>query len=277
MKHILRSSSAALSSPSSLRWPACWPSAPRRRRSGSTSLGDAVPAPSISAICRRPETLPVQPRLADHLPRLAGERGCRRPALVVIAIHGSSALERQPAPARQGAERARHHRFTPRTSAATAAPACAATSTTPASSTTTWPILSPWCARDHPNAKLVLMGFSSGGGYALHVAAPPLGKTFERAVLLSPMLGPFAPTYQHDAKLRQAFHPADLRARRPRSHRHSRLRSSDHAPPRHRPGADRHPGRPLFLAADARLRNGRLRRRCARHADAAGDRRRRKG
>jgi non-heme chloroperoxidase len=38
------------------------------------------------------------------------------------------------------------------------------------------------------------MGFSSGGGYALHLDASPLGKMFTRAVLISPMLGPRAPT-----------------------------------------------------------------------------------
>jgi pimeloyl-ACP methyl ester carboxylesterase len=46
----------------------------------------------------------------------------------------------------------------------------------------------------HPKARLVLLGFSSGGGYALHLAGSPLGGTFERTVLLSPMLGPRAPT-----------------------------------------------------------------------------------
>ena len=46
----------------------------------------------------------------------------------------------------------------------------------------------------HPKARLVLLGFSSGGGFALHMAATPLGASFERAVLLSPMLGPRAPT-----------------------------------------------------------------------------------
>jgi non-heme chloroperoxidase len=46
----------------------------------------------------------------------------------------------------------------------------------------------------HPKTALTLLGFSSGGGYALHVAALPLGKEFERAVLISPMLGPYAPT-----------------------------------------------------------------------------------
>jgi alpha-beta hydrolase superfamily lysophospholipase len=46
----------------------------------------------------------------------------------------------------------------------------------------------------HPAARLVLMGFSSGGGYALHGAALPLGRELERTVLLSPMLGPRAPT-----------------------------------------------------------------------------------
>jgi non-heme chloroperoxidase len=48
----------------------------------------------------------------------------------------------------------------------------------------------------HPHAKLVLLGFSSGGGYALHATATPLGKKFARAALLSPMLGPRAPTYR---------------------------------------------------------------------------------
>jgi alpha-beta hydrolase superfamily lysophospholipase len=58
-----------------------------------------------------------------------------------------------------------------------------------------------------PNAKLVLMGFSSGGGYALHVAATPLGKSFVRTVLLSPMLGAFAPTYRTDGKYARPFIP----------------------------------------------------------------------
>jgi len=46
----------------------------------------------------------------------------------------------------------------------------------------------------HADAKLVLVGFSSGGGFALHAAATPAGKLFERTVLLSPMLGVRAPT-----------------------------------------------------------------------------------
>ncbi|MBV1698495.1 MAG: alpha/beta hydrolase [Hyphomicrobiales bacterium] len=59
----------------------------------------------------------------------------------------------------------------------------------------------------HANAKIVLVGFSSGGGYALHVAASPLGKTFARTVMLSPMLGVFAPTYNHDQKYAAPFIP----------------------------------------------------------------------
>jgi alpha-beta hydrolase superfamily lysophospholipase len=51
----------------------------------------------------------------------------------------------------------------------------------------------------HPKAQLVLMGFSSGGGYALHLAGSPLGKAFARAVLISPFLGPRAPTVRPDA------------------------------------------------------------------------------
>jgi non-heme chloroperoxidase len=46
----------------------------------------------------------------------------------------------------------------------------------------------------HPAARLVLMGFSSGGGFALHSAGMPVGRALERTVLLSPMLGPRAPT-----------------------------------------------------------------------------------
>ena len=59
----------------------------------------------------------------------------------------------------------------------------------------------------YPNAKLVLMGFSSGGGYALHIAATPLGKSFARTVLLSPMLGAFAPTYRQDGNYAKPFIP----------------------------------------------------------------------
>lgn len=59
----------------------------------------------------------------------------------------------------------------------------------------------------HANAKLVLMGFSSGGGYALHIAATPLGKMFVRTVMLSPMLGPFAPTYNQNQRYALAFLP----------------------------------------------------------------------
>jgi non-heme chloroperoxidase len=50
----------------------------------------------------------------------------------------------------------------------------------------------------HPKAELALMGFSSGGGFALHTAATPLGAAFARVVLLSPFLGPRAPTVKQD-------------------------------------------------------------------------------
>jgi len=46
----------------------------------------------------------------------------------------------------------------------------------------------------HPKAALTLLGFSSGGGFALHIAGSTVGSKFERAVLISPMLGPWAPT-----------------------------------------------------------------------------------
>ena len=45
-----------------------------------------------------------------------------------------------------------------------------------------------------PLARLSLIGHSAGGGFALRVAAGPLGAEFDRFVLLSPYLGYFAPT-----------------------------------------------------------------------------------
>lgn len=45
-----------------------------------------------------------------------------------------------------------------------------------------------------PDARLVLLGHSSGGGFALRAANAPVGKAFERIVLLAPFLGPFSPT-----------------------------------------------------------------------------------
>jgi non-heme chloroperoxidase len=46
----------------------------------------------------------------------------------------------------------------------------------------------------HPGVPLVLTGFSAGGGFSLHSAAAPVGKSFERVVLLAPMFGYRAPT-----------------------------------------------------------------------------------
>jgi len=50
----------------------------------------------------------------------------------------------------------------------------------------------------HAGTPLALAGFSAGGGFSLHTAATPLGNSFERVVLLSPMLGPRAPTTKPD-------------------------------------------------------------------------------
>jgi alpha-beta hydrolase superfamily lysophospholipase len=52
----------------------------------------------------------------------------------------------------------------------------------------------------HKTARLVLLGFSSGGGFALHAAATPLGREFERVILISPMLGYRAPTARPGAE-----------------------------------------------------------------------------
>ena len=45
-----------------------------------------------------------------------------------------------------------------------------------------------------PNARLTLIGHSSGGGFALRVAGEALGAKFDRFVLLAPYLGHAAPT-----------------------------------------------------------------------------------
>lgn len=47
---------------------------------------------------------------------------------------------------------------------------------------------------DYPTARLTLVGHSSGGGFALRVAAAPVGASFDRFVLLAPYLGYRAPT-----------------------------------------------------------------------------------
>ena len=53
--------------------------------------------------------------------------------------------------------------------------------------------------KEYPQARLMLVGHSSGGAFALRVAAGPLGARFERFILLSPYLGPFAPTTRPDS------------------------------------------------------------------------------
>jgi pimeloyl-ACP methyl ester carboxylesterase len=48
--------------------------------------------------------------------------------------------------------------------------------------------------KSYPNAKLTLMGHSSGGGFALRVAAGLVGALFDHFILLAPYLGHRAPT-----------------------------------------------------------------------------------
>jgi non-heme chloroperoxidase len=50
----------------------------------------------------------------------------------------------------------------------------------------------------HSGKRPVLLGFSSGGGFALHAAASRFGGSFERVVLLSPVLDPRAPTVRQE-------------------------------------------------------------------------------
>lgn len=54
-------------------------------------------------------------------------------------------------------------------------------------------------AKEYPRARLMLVGHSSGGAFALRVAGGPLGTKFERFILLAPYLGPFAPTTRPDS------------------------------------------------------------------------------
>jgi alpha-beta hydrolase superfamily lysophospholipase len=51
----------------------------------------------------------------------------------------------------------------------------------------------------NPDAPLTLIGHSSGGGFALRVAASPIQNLFARTVLLAPYLGYQAPTNRPDA------------------------------------------------------------------------------
>jgi len=51
----------------------------------------------------------------------------------------------------------------------------------------------------YPNARLVLVGHSAGGGFVLRVAGEAEGRLFSRFVLLSPVLGRLAPTNRPDA------------------------------------------------------------------------------
>jgi alpha-beta hydrolase superfamily lysophospholipase len=53
--------------------------------------------------------------------------------------------------------------------------------------------------KTRPEAPLTLLGHSSGGAFALRLAASPIQATFERTVMIAPFLGPFAPSSRADA------------------------------------------------------------------------------
>ena len=59
--------------------------------------------------------------------------------------------------------------------------------------------LIPIVRQAYPGARLVLVGHSAGGGFALRIAGEPLGRAFSRFVLLSPYLGRAAPSNRPDA------------------------------------------------------------------------------
>lgn len=54
-------------------------------------------------------------------------------------------------------------------------------------------------AKARPAVPVTLLGHSSGGGFALRVAAAPVGTRFERVVMISPYLGWDAPTSRPDS------------------------------------------------------------------------------
>ena len=53
--------------------------------------------------------------------------------------------------------------------------------------------------KTRPDASVTLIGHSSGGAFALRVAASPIQALFDRTVMISPYLGPFAPTSRPNA------------------------------------------------------------------------------
>jgi pimeloyl-ACP methyl ester carboxylesterase len=57
--------------------------------------------------------------------------------------------------------------------------------------------------RSYPDAKLVLVGHSAGGGFVLRTAGEPRGRDFSRFVLLSPYLGRAAKLGRPDANWTQ--------------------------------------------------------------------------
>jgi|SRR5579859_563 len=52
--------------------------------------------------------------------------------------------------------------------------------------------------RTYPNANLVLVGHSAGGGFVLRIAGEAMGRLFNQFVLLSPVLGRLGPTNRPD-------------------------------------------------------------------------------
>lgn len=60
---------------------------------------------------------------------------------------------------------------------------------------------------DHPNATVTLIGFSSGGGFALRVAGGQYGALFDRYILVSPMLRYDAPTVRPSSGWAAPFIP----------------------------------------------------------------------
>ena len=96
----------------------------------------------------------------------------------------------------------------------------------------------------YPKARLTLIGHSSGGGFALRVAAGPLGAAFDRFVLLAPYLG-YQRADQPPGEGTGLWAAPDI----------PRIIAIMHA------GSDRH--RLAAIAARHRLRQSRPKRRCS--------------
>jgi hypothetical protein len=249
-------SSSSLSrwpSPSPRRLAACWCSARVERRSSSPRSARHS-AKSISAICRRCKQSPVSNRSPIAYRAWLPSPAASDPPLVVIAIHGSSAQSASIHPLGKalsaegiavyapdirghgGYRRARRHRLCRRTRRRS--------------------------SRLHGDGARQISQRQAGinGLFLRRRLRAACRRDTARQNLCAHGAAvadarPVCTDLQTGCEIRAAFPAANHGAHGARPRRHSRLRSFDHAPSRHRSGAERHFGRPLFVAVDAGVRH----------------------